>query len=318
MPFAIPVIRNLILVGQPSQINTNDLLVIRDCMKKVAPDVRVLLVGREDDARLITPEFWRERTLTVSFGPLGRFQPLRGPVLANRSIAKLDQYDMLRKAGVRTPLTAPFEPGSSFDPREWGALVIVKPAQLSRTSSGEGLALFRTERINAIASGEQPTPQGLQGQMLVQSFVDTGPRFSVYRCLTLFGSQIYQSVAEAEHAHPPLAVSDDATIESIHPEPPRGSTGVRLSKASEIANFACQMAAAFPDVPILGCDILREHGSGELFAIEVNAGGNVWHLSSPRAAPWRRIDSTVRYLREFNSFETAAYALARTVRAQAT
>ena len=39
-------------------------------------------------------------------------------------------------------------------------------------------------------------------QYLVQQFIDTGPRFAVFRNLTLFGETIYQNFALAPEAHP--------------------------------------------------------------------------------------------------------------------
>jgi len=61
--------------------------------------------------------------------------------------------------------------------------------------------------------------------------------------------------------------------------------------------FAASVHAVFPDMPLLGCDIVREHATGRLHAIEVNAGGNVWHLSSPRTSNWRSITKIQDYLR---------------------
>jgi hypothetical protein len=34
------------------------------------------------------------------------------------------------------------------------------------------------------------------------------------------------------------------------------------------------------DFPCLGLDIVRQRTTGELFVLETNPGGNVWHLSS--------------------------------------
>ena len=38
--------------------------------------------------------------------------------------------------------------------------------------------------------------------------------------------------------------------------------------------------AALPDLPVLGIDMIREEGTGELFALECNAGGNTWYFTS--------------------------------------
>ncbi len=62
---------------------------------------------------------------------------------------------------------------------------------------------------------------------------------------------------------------------------------------------------------MLGCDIVREVSGSRLFAIEVNAGGTVWHLSSLRTNNSRTITSVQNYLKIFNSYDKAELALIR-------
>jgi hypothetical protein len=85
MPFAYPILRTLVLVAQPEYLATDDLFVLRERVQKQAPDIRVFVVGRSDRADAINQEYWQRRTLTISFGPLGDFKPLRGEILANRA-----------------------------------------------------------------------------------------------------------------------------------------------------------------------------------------------------------------------------------------
>jgi hypothetical protein len=49
--------------------------------------------------------------------------------------------------------------------------------------------------------------------------------------------------------------------------------------------LAGRVADAFSDIPCLGQDIVRRAGTGQLFILETNPGGAVWHLSS---AAYRR------------------------------
>ena len=37
-----------------------------------------------------------------------------------------------------------------------------------------------------------------------------------------------------------------------------------------------KIAEAFPGLPLLGIDIVKHSETGELFALEVNGGGNTW------------------------------------------
>jgi hypothetical protein len=317
MPFAHPIHRTLILVAQPEYLATDDLLIIREKMARQAPDIHVLVAGRADRAELINASYWQRPALTVSFGPLGRFRPLRGKVFANQAIPKLEQYRRLAAAGVATPRTAPFRFGMDLSAADWGELCVLKPDDIDSTSSGRGLYLFRARRLAALMPDDLPPSHFARGKpMIVQSFIDTGARFSVYRCLTLFGEVIYQNLATAPEPHPPLA-SDDQVIEGILPEPPRTWTTPVINTDADVMAFASSVHAVFPDMPLLGCDIVREHATGRLYAIEVNAGGNVWHLSSPRTSSWRSITKIQDYLSTFKSYDKAALALIRTVRRHA-
>lgn len=317
MPFAYPVHRSLILVAQPEYMATDDLLIIREKISKQAPDVHTLVVGRSDRADLINQDYWRRPALTVSFGPTGKFKPLNGQIFANHAIPKLDQHRLMSAAGVSTPRTAAFRFGMALPEEDWGEFCVLKPANLDVSSSGRGLYLFRCRRLAGLATGDLPASHFARREpMIVQSFVDTGPHFSVYRCLTLFGEIIYQNLSQAPERHPSMT-SDDDVIESILPEPPRTQTVPAINSDPDVMAFANSVHRAFPAIPLLGCDIVREHNTGMLYAIEVNAGGNVWHLSSPRTRGSRSITKIQDYLRMFKSYDKAASALIRAVRRHA-
>jgi glutathione synthase/RimK-type ligase-like ATP-grasp enzyme len=44
--------------------------------------------------------------------------------------------------------------------------------------------------------------------------------------------------------------------------------------------LAQRVQAAFPEVALLGVDIVRDFSSGQLYIIEVNSAGLCWHFSS--------------------------------------
>ena len=150
--------------------------------------------------------------------------------------------------------------------------------------------------------------------MLVQQWIDTGQRLTAYRCLTLFGAALYVLRSDRVEERPSLDAPDDA-IEAMPAEADRGR--FFRDPDREIVEFAARMAASFPRHPLLGCDVLREEATGRLFAIEVNAGGNVWHFSSLRTARSRTFERTHSLKTEFSSFETAAKVLAAKTRQDA-
>jgi hypothetical protein len=313
MPFLYPIRRTLILVAQPFYLDTRDLRTIAERVRQNAPDIDVVIVGSDDNLDLLNEALWKSPVLTVSFGPTGRLRPRRGPIFANAPIPKIEQYRALSAAGIPTPRTSLLDTLFLPNPDEWGPLLIVKPASLLATSNGIGLQLIRTkdltqEKIREMTSAKMP--------LLVQQFIDTGNRFSVFRNLTLFGDTLYQNFALAPDAHPEL-YSSDIDLGTIVPEPPRGRTVPTPSSDAEVMALAKQSAAVFPTMPLLGFDIVRDQRSGLLYVIELNAGGNVWHLSSPRTAPWRSSERTSLYVRMFNPYQKAAEVLAATTRRHA-
>ena len=74
--------------------------------------------------------------------------------------------------------------------------------------------------------------------------------------------------------------------------------------------------AAIPEVPLKGCDIIRDAGSGRLYVLEVNPGGNTWHFSSRFLAGIRARngpDFEAQRIRQFEAFRTAARVLAERI-----
>lgn len=303
---------NLIFVHQPTRLSHVDLEVIAGKIIRLAPEIKVHGVLPTDGPEALARQEWTRPTLTVSFGPVRRFVPLRGPIYENKAVPKLAQFRAFRAQGIATPHTAAFLPGMELDPAVWGPFVILKPSNTAQTSNGLHLQVFRTQSLSRRSlPGDHPARRI---PMLVQQWIDTGERLTSYRCLTLFGASLYGSKSQSLDPHPPLD-SPDEVIETMQAESDRGQN--KMCTETKYMDFAARMAKAFPRHPILGCDILEEEGTGTLYAIEVNAGGNVWHFSSPRTAPWRSVDGTERLKRAFSSFDVAAEVLVKLTRAEA-
>ena len=88
----------------------------------------------------------------------------------------------------------------------------------------------------------------------------------------------------------------------------------RLAKDDEILAFARQVHAVFPNIPVLGCDVLRRVSDGKLFALEVNAGGNTWHFSSYADKHRARLGGREGMVAQFGAWTVAANSLIRMVR----
>lgn len=318
--------RNLILVFDPELHGADDFRQIASRIAARAPDVRPFVVLTSASAAASVPlEAWRDPTLTVAFGPSRGFRPARGPVIASRQISKIDQYTRFRDAGIATPATALFSFGMELPEAEFGTHVVLKPVDLSITSYGDFVQLMRTARARALTPRNLPPDHPAQGgRLLVQAFVDTGPHPARTRVLTLFGEPLYAQVARLVHARPALE-SDDATLEGAVIATNAAAEIVRSIREIEadddpgVVTFARRIAAVFPDVPLLGIDILRRYGDGALFALEVNAGGNTWHFSSPTWAANRAAFPAVvdEMYNQFNALDTAARTLIAVTRTRA-
>ena len=85
---------------------------------------------------------------------------------------------------------------------------------------------------------------------------------------------------------------------------------------AEIIAFGEAAHRAFPDVPLLGVDIVRRATDGKLFVLEVNASGWVWHFASPLGLRAQR-EFGFRFEDQFDGIRKAARVLANVARRQA-
>ncbi|MFO1091377.1 MAG: hypothetical protein U1E46_17525 [Hyphomicrobiales bacterium] len=318
--------RNLILVYDRVRQGLDDFKEIARRIVASAPDVRVFIVRTEDSAvRSIPPEAWNSPTLTVAFGPLVAFRPPRGAVALSEPIEKLEQYRRFLTHGVGTPRSAPYRFGMALDEVEWGPFVLLKPTDLTQTSHGSFIQVFRTQRARMLSAADfAPDHPVHVGGMMVQQFIDTGKYPCRTRVMTLFGEPLHTQLARLQKPRPPLSASDADLAEAVV-----ATNALQASGADDrvlvpdgrpqILAFARKVGAAFPDRPLLGIDIVEEAESGALYALEVNAGGNVWHFSSPTWASVRETFPNARtdMLNEFGAFDVAAKVLVKVTRQRA-
>src|SRR5581483_853883 len=259
-------------------------------------------------------------TLCFCSGRLGRFRPLRGKIYNGRQIPKLQQLEMMAAKGVSVPKTALLTPELKLDPAEWGEFVIVKPTDLMTSSYGHGINLMRTERVRYKAPEEYPEGHpGRRGPMVVQQFINTGERISLYRVLTLFGAPLYSQLMRSAEKRVDLT-ADDETIESAVV----ATQALEIEKdfviEPDVIALAKAADAAIPDVPQKGIDIIRDANTGKIYVLEVNPGGNTWHFSSRYLEEIRASNGPEfekRRRDQFDAFRTAAKALVAKTNAEA-
>lgn len=284
-----------------------------------ARDVSVHVVPGRFDSAAVPPQVWSRPTLTVAFGALGGFEPRRGKRFENRQISKTEQYRQFLAKGIATPKTALFKFGARYDPAQWGEFVVLKPANLRLSSDKDNVRLLRTSFLDGLTP-ESFAVLGFPPAMplLIQSFVDTGPNPQHYRVLTLFGEPLYAQHKVMHRRRVDLDAPDEEIMRAVVADGV-GENTRSFRHYPEVVAFARKVADAFPDIPLLGIDVMEEASSRALSVLEVNAGGNTWHFSSPASAYWREThpEHVEAMKAQFGAFKAAGRALIRQTRAHA-
>jgi hypothetical protein len=212
-------------------------------------------------------------------------------------------------------------PGLKLDPDEWGEFVILKPADRAFSSFGHGIQLMRTHRVRYRAPEEYPEGHpGRRSPMLVQRFIDTGENVTFCRVLTLFGEPLYALADRANAPRAKLTASDDEIETMVIASQAIKDTSPYLIYEKRFLDLARAAHKVLPGAPLKGCDILQDAGTGELYLLEMNSGGNTWHFSSAEQAHERRrigAEFEIRRHMQFDAFRTAARVLVERTRAEA-
>lgn len=323
MPATFSVIQrpksNLFIVFDPKRFAARDISEIANLVVQNAPDISIHIVHPRDTSRSVDAKLWEFPSLTVSLaGPAGRFVPLRGPVLDNKALSKIEQYRRMQAADVPMPKTALFRRGEVYREKEWGELVVLKPADLKKTSHGKNVRLMRTRRLNDISMGRSAASD--MEDTLVQSFIDSGVNSTVWRAMTFFGHTLYCMKSWSPQPRANLD-APDSEIEAciIEPKQPEIVRAYEIPAMralihdAEVVEFARRVHETVPSYPLLGCDIIRDAETKRLQLIEMNAGGNVWHFSSPRAARGLAVITREHRIKQYGAWDIAAGVLAEKV-----
>ena len=230
-------------------------------------------------------------TWTFSPAPLRWFRPARGKIHQGLPLPKSAEYKRLESLGIPVPswtlLTALGHP----DCTAFGPYVVVKPDFGAR---GADVRIAKTSRLRWY----HPTTRlarllgGLFAPYIVQKFVYTGPWPISYRVAILFGEALWCHKIEASHERPELSsrfgfagIGSGKSVSVVSSG--KGCT-FELANESEIISLAERAHRAFPEIGLLGVDVLRDVESEKLFVSEVNSLGYTWHFSSPSGRAYQQ------------------------------
>ena len=312
--------RHLVLAYRPEWQSLDDLNTIARHLQAAEPSIRTFILAGTQPNSVSRRAAATRPSLVVSPAPLTGFRPLRGKVYQGVQIPKLEQLRRLAMGGVAVPRTEVLSAYLRLDPAEWGEFVVVKPSDLISSSHGRGIQLVPTRRVRHIPPAEYPKGHpGRRAPMLVQEFIDTGERLTLYRVLTFFGEPLYCQFMRSREPRVDLKSFDDV-IENAAIANQAVDEDEFFVGDPDVLATARAADAAMPEVPLKGCDIIREAATGRLYVLEVNPGGNTWHFSSRFLADMRQSngrDFELQRLRQFDAFRTAARVLAERVRLEA-
>ncbi|HKY95227.1 MAG TPA: hypothetical protein VJL84_07965 [Kiloniellales bacterium] len=294
---------NLFILHDTRVLPDRDFREIVKRVRALAPDIHASLVTerrgrvRAQWAQLLRP------TLFVEMEAVAGLRHWRGAVARRRTRGKMAAYRVLEAGGLPVPLWREIVPGIRLDPAEWGPWVVVKP-DLGRR--GIDVAAVATAELRYRAPEELPAGHlGREGPMLAQRFIRTeqGPAF--YRVTTCFGEPLYALHYFNDGMRP---TPDDRPLDVIAND----SMGRRLTDEADLLDLARRVHALLPEVPTIGCDILRERDTGKLWIAEINQSG-VWAFSSPSGIAIQARRGLDLY-QQFGALDRAAEAMVEATR----
>jgi len=311
--------RNLVLVHTPGYQDVEDFQEIGRAVEEIAPDIEVFVASNGIPSSATRRRASKRPTLIFSPGNLLSFHPLRGKIYEGSPIPKLEQIARFKAARLPVPPSAEITPGVVLSEAEFGSHVVVKPG-FSEASRGRFITLMRREavRFQPRESFPQDDP-GRYGPMYAQRFIDTGTFVNHHRVLTLFGVPLLAFKTTATTARPSLDSPDDVLAAmTVKARRRDGPIERELTSDADILKLAARAYSALPEIALHGVDIIREAGSGKLYVLEANPGGNTWIFS--KGDMTTRLQAALglkRLTDQFDAFRTAAKVLIERTRAEA-
>lgn len=217
-------------------------------------------------------------TVTIEMDRIKFSKILRGYRLRHRLIGKIAEAEALAKVGVPVPRTVLIEPDTVLDPAEWGPYTVVKPNIGKR---GAFVWVHRTSRIRYKDPMSFPADHYGRNGMIAQRFIYTGRYPIAHRILTYFGRVILAIRYDGRRDRRPLEGPEDFSKNGGH-NIVAAAMGCQIIQIDDpdILGLARRAHSAFPEVPSLGVDIIREAETGKLFVLETNPYGDSWSLTS--------------------------------------
>ncbi len=308
---------DVLLVGRRRLGHLDDFHAIAAEIRRIAPDVRPHVLHDRLYNRLRS-ELIRRPALTVAPVAPRYIRPACGDVCHGQVMSKSQECRRLAAAGLPVPRWVRLTKDSAVDLESFGPYVVVKPDFGAR---GAEVKIQRRGKVRWKPPQTQRAISQGDDALIVQEFIYTGPWAASYRVGIFFGQPLFSWKVEASHDRRPLA----------GPTSFRGGTGgggisivatsldaaYTLVAEPDVLQLARRAHAAFPTIPLLGVDIVRQQPSRKLYVLEVNACGYTWHLSSPMGRSMQQAHQLDLH-GQFDALKRAAEAVVDQTRRRAT
>jgi hypothetical protein len=220
-------------------------------------------------------------TLSIEIHRIRFPHALRGVRLHRETqFNKIEEMRRLAAVGIAVPRWIEIKPETILDPEEWGPYVVVKPSNAQR---GANVVIKRTSRVRFKAPEEYRAGHpGRHAPLIAQEFIYTGKYPASYRIVTFLGKPIS---AYRYNGRTNTALPDRFAFRSVGSGYNIVASAVGCTADSsvepDIVDLASRAHAAFPLLPYLGIDVVRDVVSGVPYVLETNPHGFCWPLENP-------------------------------------
>lgn len=265
--------KHLIILPDYAAHSDEEFHEIRSLILKKAPDIRVSIVKPKHLNRWPWYYYSSAPIQLVALSTLKNFKPQKGHLLSGRDYSKFEQLTKIQDAGFDSVCFCKPYPDMFLDPLDWGPVVIIKP---EHGSKGKLVRVYKTSKVKWNKFKDDAN------NWLIQKYIYTGPFPISYRVTTLCGKAMGMMKITNQSNKEPLDRTNETKAFSGHnPVSSTVLSKVALEWDEKIISFAEEIAQkVFPEVALLGIDVLQESSSGKLYIAEVNPFGKTWHFSS--------------------------------------
>ncbi len=235
---------------------------------------------------------------------VANFRLRRGIAWQGNPMSKSEEMERLVAAGISIP---PYEllteSEQTKDLSHLGEYVVTKPARGGR---GANVLLQRASKVKW--APQETRIAGKSRILVAQKFIWTGPFATSYRVTSLFGECLWSEQVQAGPNRTPQIDKGKGVSGTIVSS--SKDCVYKLNYDEEIIQFGLAAHRAFPKIPLLGVDVIRDANTGKLYVTEVNASGYVWHFTSPKGLQTQE-QFGYRLESQFDGRRKAAQILAR-------